>query len=395
MRNTTRFLLCALASLLFAGCVVAPAWAGGIGPLKARIVSVLDDLGVTTGGVYTAASGAIDGTADQWEVEADGDLSRIAGSGVVRNVTSLVGQTTADLNLSAPGEGQNLNLTGDTNVTVTASNGGISLSGAVTLDSDLLAATANNGDIGSAPTPWRTLYINHVAAATQSVATTATLGATSAETVLVSSTGAYTITLPSAATAGAGRRYVFLANSTVTLANRVTLDGDGTETINGATTMQIDLPYTRGSIVSDGTNWLIDTPFSSATHTFTPTSNFTNVTYTDNGTIRRQGHYAHIHYEMAFTGAPGAATLAIDPPSGITFDTADLPSVSFAVGRCMLFDTSTSGLRVSDAYLASGKLALHTDPDGTAAAVTEAAPWAWASGDLILVDVWVPVTEWQ
>jgi hypothetical protein len=70
--NMKRLALCSLLAALFAGVVVAPAWAGGIGPLKARIVSVLDELGVTTGGVYAGGGGgAIDGTADQWGVTAD------------------------------------------------------------------------------------------------------------------------------------------------------------------------------------------------------------------------------------------------------------------------------------------------------------------------------------
>ena len=74
--------------------------------------------------------------------------------------------------------------------------------------------------------------------------------------VLLANTGAITVTLPGAAIAGAGCRFLFI--KTTVDAQAVTLDGYSAETINGgATNAQIDAQYDRIGIVSDGSQWLI------------------------------------------------------------------------------------------------------------------------------------------
>jgi len=62
-----------------------------------------------------------------------------------------------------------------------------------------------------------------------------------------------TITLPTAAGIS-GREYVIVAED---VSNTVTLDGDGSETINGSTTVTFDTQYDARKIVSDGANWMI------------------------------------------------------------------------------------------------------------------------------------------
>lgn len=64
-----------------------------------------------------------------------------------------------------------------------------------------------------------------------------------------------TVNLPAVATVPAGRTYIVKRDATATYT--VTLDGAGSETINGATTRAVGAAGTAGacSIVSDGGEW--------------------------------------------------------------------------------------------------------------------------------------------
>lgn len=64
----------------------------------------------------------------------------------------------------------------------------------------------------------------------------------------------FTITLPAAATAGDGFKVSF--KKIDSSANAVTIDGDGSETIDGATTYVLSTQYQSVTVVSDGSNWL-------------------------------------------------------------------------------------------------------------------------------------------
>ncbi len=85
-------------------------------------------------------------------------------------------------------------------------------------------------------------------------ATTVTMG-TADETILASAnSGAVTVNLTAAATAGAGRRLTVV--KTDASGNAVTLDGSGSETINGAATRALAAQHNKVTIESDGTNWI-------------------------------------------------------------------------------------------------------------------------------------------
>jgi hypothetical protein len=66
--------------------------------------------------------------------------------------------------------------------------------------------------------------------------------------------GAITLTLPTAV--GVSGR-VFVIKKTDSSANKVTLDGNSSETIDGATTFDLWLQYQSVTIVSNGSNWVI------------------------------------------------------------------------------------------------------------------------------------------
>jgi len=68
-------------------------------------------------------------------------------------------------------------------------------------------------------------------------------------------TSAFTVVLPAVADVVTGKTYIFKKIDAT--ANDVTIDGDGTETIDGATTYVLSGQYDKLVIVSDGTEWLI------------------------------------------------------------------------------------------------------------------------------------------
>jgi hypothetical protein len=67
--------------------------------------------------------------------------------------------------------------------------------------------------------------------------------------------GAITVTLPPANTSGRGRAFIIkkIDNS----ANAVTIDGDTSDTIDGAANYSLATQWKYVKVVSDGTNWLI------------------------------------------------------------------------------------------------------------------------------------------
>jgi hypothetical protein len=69
-----------------------------------------------------------------------------------------------------------------------------------------------------------------------------------------SSGGAFSFTLPTAV-GNSGK--VYHIKKIDSSANAVTIDGDGTETIDGATTRDLLFQYDSISIVSDNANWNI------------------------------------------------------------------------------------------------------------------------------------------
>lgn len=133
--------------------------------------------------------------------------------------------------------------------------------------STIVIDDAANGDISLAINGTGNLNVQNLTYQTNAgsvVATTATLTWGDAEGQVVYCTsvgGAYTITLPAAATVGAGGWYLFI--KTDADANAITLDANASETIGpaggamAATYAGIDAIHDSVLIVCDGTSWYI------------------------------------------------------------------------------------------------------------------------------------------
>ena len=131
---------------------------------------------------------------------------------------------------------------------------------------------------------------------------------------------------------------------------------------------------------------------------YTPTGGWTsNATYA--GRYRRIGDSLEVQYAVTLTGAPNAAGLFINLPSGLTVDLAKMPTGSLADVA-----GSAQGLKSGTGYVFSSYLATATSVqvsyivNGTTSAegnVTNALPVAWNNGDLINGTFRVPIQGWS
>ena len=74
---------------------------------------------------------------------------------------------------------------------------------------------------------------------------------------VTSTAAARTITLPAAATVGAGWTYIIKDESGGAGTNNIIVDGNGAETIDGAATQAINTNYGSMNLYCDGSNWFI------------------------------------------------------------------------------------------------------------------------------------------
>ena len=72
---------------------------------------------------------------------------------------------------------------------------------------------------------------------------------------VTSTASARTINLPAAATAGAGKTYIIKDESGAAGTNNITVDGNASETIDGAATKAISTNYGVLRVICDGSNW--------------------------------------------------------------------------------------------------------------------------------------------
>jgi hypothetical protein len=80
--------------------------------------------------------------------------------------------------------------------------------------------------------------------------------ATNDDYVIDCTSGTFTVTLP--ASSGRTGRILIIKNSG---AGTITVDGNASETIDGATTYSLSVQYATVQIMSDGTNWKIISKF--------------------------------------------------------------------------------------------------------------------------------------
>ena len=152
-----------------------------------------------------------------------------------------------------------------------------------------------------------------------------------------------------------------------------------------------DLRLERQDVVSGmaGSNWQSD---------WTPTGSWSsNTTYT--GFKRQVGDSWQYRVQVATSGAPTSANLTVNLPSGHVIDTAKLPagvvSDGGIIGTAHILDSGTSNIQGVVLYSSTTAVAVRYLDDNTdgvrMAAVTQAAPMTFASGDRVWLEFSVPI----
>jgi len=127
--------------------------------------------------------------------------------------------------------------------------------------------------------------------------------------------------------------------------------------------------------------------------TFTPTGSWsTNTTYT--GRYRRVGDSMELNYRISLAGAPTAANLTLNMPSGFTVNSSSMVVVS-VLGSVVIFDNSTDDNYIGLVrYNGSNFTVLHNASTSNDGVINASTPITFAVDDSITVRLTVPVAEW-
>lgn len=188
------------------------------------------------------------------------DITAANPDGEMNFLINLAGTLTQRLQVSNAING--IEVGDGANQAVVSSNGAFDLllnTNNGTNSSSINIVDAANGDIDvtiNGTGSFDVQNLRYEATSTVTTTTTLTWGGAEGQVIFCTSAGAYTITLPAAATVGAGGWLKFI--KTDAAANAITLDGNGAETIDGSATFAgVDAQYDTVTIMSNGTNWFI------------------------------------------------------------------------------------------------------------------------------------------
>lgn len=215
-----------------------------------------------------------------------------------------------------------------------------------------------------------------------------------------SSGGAFTLTLPAAAS-NSGKVYYFKKTTDDVAA--VTIDGNGSETIDGSTTTTINTYFEMLTIASDGTNWsILNRTSPSIPTSFTPTySNITVGNGTNVGTWWRDGKFMCGFSKLTLgTTSSVTGSVAVTIPESQTYDTNYVPTGTNYPehARATYLDNGTaiyvgfaqaSGTTIfCQAYTTSGAyLSLAT--------VNATVPMTWTTSDVLTTYFKIPISGWK
>jgi len=272
------------------------------------------------------------------------------------------------------------------------------------VDASASAAADNTYDLGSSSYRWRNLYTaGDLSVATVSQTISSTTGAFSfgsQHMVLCNANGgAFSVTLPAAANVTG--RTIALKKTDSTF-NLITVDGNGSETIDSTTTTYLSTENECLYLISDGTNWqkkhrYIDGKVS----TWTPTGTWsTNVAFS--GKMWREGKFGNFEVNINVTGGVTTAGLAINMPTGLNIDTTYLyqtTSGQVCVGLGSYIDVGSAsyqGVVVYGSTSTVNPVALLANATyAYSAGLSGSVPHTWANTDFLRVTYKVPIIGWE
>lgn len=227
---------------------------------------------------------------------------------------------------------------------------------------------------------------------------TTTYTVTTSDDVILCSTsgGAWTLTLPTAV-GNSGKAFRIVKTEAST--NLLTVDGDGSETINGAANRKMVTIGEAITIVSDGANWqILDSKTATKWTSFTPTGSWsTNSTYT--GRWRRVGDSIEVYFRITLAGAPTTANLTVNIPNNSvwTIDTAKLTAASgdVTLGAGNALDGGTRNYVLNIGYNSTTAVNAHHTETTNAGNVSEAGPITFGNTDTVTGHYIVPITNFE
>lgn len=178
------------------------------------------------------------------------------------------------------------------------------------------------------------------------VASQTTTYTASTETVIPcdATSAGFTVALPAAAS-NIGKKYIIV--KTDSTFNAVTIDGNASETINGATTRTLNTQYEAVQIVCDGANWYLTNAYTNGAFTsYTPT--FTGLgTVTNNVSFWRRLADSIEIIGRTTAGTAAASTASLTLPTGLSIDTAKTSaSLNFVAGNGFVATTTPLAINV-------------------------------------------------
>lgn len=307
---------------------------------------------------------------------------------------------------------QNLSLNGAVKIlsgTVTPTSSAVDAPAGSLYLNTTTAKVYKKTDAGSS-TNWQELITSNlqgVASKTSAYTLTA-----SDDLVLASASGAaFTLTLPAAAS-NTGK--VYLIKKTDSTFNAVTVDGNASETIDGATTTTLNTQNESIEIVSDGTNWQLTRRNIPSVWASMGTPTYTAVNVGATGTSlymwRRVGDSVQIRGQtsLAGAGADVTGTAIINPfgassnLNGLTIDLAkgagDSSSAYQKVGRCYVYESGGNVAymgQVTTNNTSNTSVFMRLDAGTADVGAAGTTPFNWDAGDQFYIDITVPITGWK
>lgn len=236
---------------------------------------------------------------------------------------------------------------------------------------------------------------------------TTTYTATGDETIIPcnASGGAFTVTLPAAASYTGKELKIVKTDSSV---NAVTIDGNSSETISGSADKKLHFQYESITVACDGTGWHVTDRFRPKNQvSFTPTGSWSsNTTYS--GTYQYlSGNILRFQFKVSVSGAPTAASLTLNLPNSWNVDEA-----SMLLGSTASFSefAAFNGWGVALDQDADNRYNLMATYRGTTTQfnveallasatylngnnVTQLIPMTWANGDDMVLVIDIPILE--
>jgi hypothetical protein len=215
-----------------------------------------------------------------------------------------------------------------------------------------------------------------------------------------SSGGTFTVTLPAASGNSGLELFIKKIDSSFIA---VTIEGDGSETIDGAANTTLNTQNEGIIVICDGANWqIVERRIPSIWTSYTPTCNLTtNATTT--GLWKREGQNVRCQVKVAFSAGNSQATtctFTIPNSSAWTIDTSALlnTATSHVLGYGACSDANGSAYDAFPAYNSTTTVILRlrdvasTYPTFTAVNTNGNIPFATAASDFFECEFLVPIT---